>query len=118
MRDNPTLTAKIRKHMTHGYNHLTRENSRCRRGNKCIYVFPQPLTPVTYVDESGRVHYKRTTEEDRWIAAHIPELIDELDCHIFVDVVFTMAVFTYLYKYLYKGPDHTWFRIIENNSSE
>ena len=38
------------------------------------------------------------TEDDLWIPSHIPELIDELDCHIFVDVAFTVAVFMYLYK--------------------
>lgn len=37
--------------------------------------------------------------------------MDELDCHVFVHVVFTSVVFTYLYKYLHKGPDHTWFHI-------
>lgn len=109
--DNPTLAGKIRSFMTHSRNHLTRETSRCRKGNKCIYGFPQPITASTHVDDDGRVHYKRTTEEDRWIAPHIPELIDELDCHIYVDVVFTASVFTYLYKYLYKGPDRTLFQL-------
>jgi hypothetical protein len=109
--DNASLQGKIRKFMTHGRNHLTREISRCRKGNKCIYGFLHPITHTTWVDEDGRVHYKCLTEEDRWIAPHIPELIDELDCHIFVDIVFTVSVFTYLYKYLYKGPDHTLFNV-------
>ena len=97
--------------MTHGRNHLTREISWCRKGNKCIYGFPHPITPMTWVDEDGRVHYKHLTEEYQWIAPHIPKLIDELDCHIFVDIVFTVSVFTYLYKYLYKGPDHTLVKV-------
>ena len=97
--------------MTHNPNHLTREVSRCRKGNKCIYGFPHPITSQTTVNDDGRVIYKCSTEEDRWIAPHIPELIDELQCHIFVDVVFTVSIFTYLYKYLYKGPDHTSFHI-------
>ena len=110
-RNDPTLRAKVKKFMTHNPNHLTREVSRCRRGNKCIYGFPHPITSQTTVKDDGRVLYKRSTEEDRWIAPHIPELIDELHCHIFVDVVFTVSIFTYLYKYLYKGPDHTSFHI-------
>ena len=97
--------------MTHGRDHLTRETSRCWKGTKCIYGFPHPITSSTSVDDDGRVHYIHKTEEDRWIAPHIPELIDELDCHIFVNVVFTVAVFTYLYKYLYKGPDRTQFQL-------
>ena len=97
--------------MTHGRDHLTRETSRCRKGTKCIYGFPHPITSLSSIDDDGRVHYIRKTEEDHWIAPHIPELIDELDCHIFVDVVFTVAVFMYLYKYLYKGPDRTQFQL-------
>jgi hypothetical protein len=109
--DNPSLQAKVQKFMTHNPNHLTREVSRCRKGNKCIYGFPHPITPRTSVNEDGRVLYRRSTERDRWIAPHIPELIDQLDCHIYVDIVFTVSIFTYLYKYLYKGPDHTSFHI-------
>jgi hypothetical protein len=97
--------------MTHSRDHLTRENSRCRKGNICVYGFPRPLSLETSIDDSGRVHFRCLTEDDRWIAPHIPELIDELDCHIFVDIVFTVAVVTYLFKYLHKGPDQTWFHL-------
>lgn len=109
--DNPSLQAKIRHFMTHNHNHLTRKISRCRKGNKCVYGFPQPITSRTFVNKDGHVVYHRSIEEDRWIAPHIPEVIQELDCHIYVDVVFTVSIFTYLYKYLYKGPDHTSFHI-------
>ncbi|KAF8232584.1 hypothetical protein L208DRAFT_1271523, partial [Tricholoma matsutake] len=34
-----------------------------------------------------------------------------LDCHIFVDIVYMVKVFMYLYKYLLKGPDHALFCI-------
>lgn len=64
-----------------------------------------------FVNKDGRVVYRRSTEEDWWIAPHIPELIQELDCHIYADLVFTVSIFTYLYKYSYKGPDHTSFHI-------
>ena len=110
-RNDQTLRVKIKKFMTHNPNHLTREISRCRKGNKCIYGFPHPITSQTTVKDDGRVLYKHSTEEDRWIALHIPELIDELHCLIFINVIFTVSIFTYLYKYLYKGPDHTSFHI-------
>jgi hypothetical protein len=71
-----------------------------------------------YVDDDGRVHYRRQDPADQWIASHIPELIDELDCHIFVDVVYTVKVFMYLYKYLFKGPDHALFRIHHSMAHE
>lgn len=65
--------------------------------------------PATWINKDSCVYYKHVTEEDRWITPHIPELIDQLNCHIYVDVVFTVSVFTYLYKYLYKGPNHALF---------
>ena len=67
--------------MTHPYTHLDSEESRCNQGGKCIYGFPLQ----TYIDDEGRVHYRCQDPADLWIASHIPELIDELDCHIFVD---------------------------------
>lgn len=110
--DNPQLRDKIKKYMTHSPDHLTRETSRCRKGNRCIYDFPHPITPTTWIDEdSGKVHYRRDSEEDRWIAPHVPEFIDKFDCHIYWDIVFTITVFMYLYKYMYKGPDHTLFHV-------
>ena len=81
------------------------------------YGFPHPITPTTWIDEEGCVHYKWTNEDDWWIASHIPQLIDELDCHIHVDIVFTVRVFMYLYKYLFKGPDHTQFRLLQNEET-
>jgi hypothetical protein len=42
---------------------------------------------------------------------HCPFLLDFEDCHFHFDVVFTTKVFTYLYKYLYKGPDIASFSI-------
>jgi hypothetical protein len=105
------LRHKIEKYMTHSKDHLTREISRCRKGAICTYGFPHPITPETWLDDDGRVHYRRRSKDDSWIAPHIPELVDQLDCHIYVDVVFTVSVFMYLYKYFFKGPDHTLFHI-------
>ena len=85
--NNPRLCQKIKKFMTHSSDHLTRETSCCRKGNWCIYGFPMMLTPETYVNDDGRVHFCRRTVDDLWIASHIPELIDELDCHIFIDIL-------------------------------
>src|SRR3984957_2616116 len=115
--DNPRLCAKIKKFMTHSKDHLTRETSCCNKDGKCIYHFPHPITPQTWIDDDSRVHYKRSKDEDGWIAPHIPELIDELDCHIYVDIVLTVSIFSYLYKYLHKGPNQTWFHIDHNSEN-
>jgi len=110
--NNPALRAKIKKFMTHSEDHLTRETSRCNRDGVCIYGYPQPLTPQTWIDEdTGHIHFKRLTEEERWIVPHIPEFIDEFDCHIYWDIVYTVHCFMYLYKYCFKGPDRVLFHI-------
>jgi hypothetical protein len=101
--------------MTHNANHLTRESSRCNRNGHCLYGFPHPLTQQTWIDDQGRVHYRRRSEEDLWIVSHIPELIDELDCHIHCDAAYTTYVFCYLYKYLFKGPDHAFFSLLADS---
>jgi hypothetical protein len=102
--------------MSHPRDHLTYENSRCRKGTQCIYGFPQCINETTYVDDDGRVHFRRRSLDDLWIVSHIPELVDELDCHIFVDIAFTVAVFMYLYKYMFKGPDRSYFHIPNPNN--
>ena len=104
------LKAKIARYMTHNWNHLTWENSHCWRGNICIYGFP-PLCHTTTIDEKGQMLFKCTSEEEQWIAPHIPEWIAHLDCHIFVDLVYAVAPFAYLFKYMHKGPDCTRFRV-------
>ena len=60
---------------------------------------------MTTVNESERVIYKWTTEEDRWVVFYIPALTKLIDDHVNVDVCFTVNMFIYLYKYLFKGPD-------------
>ena len=104
--------------MTHPSDHLTHENSRCRKGNRCIYGFPKPITSETCIDKDSRVHFRRRSIEDIWIVAHIPELIEALDCHIFVDIAFTVAVFMYLYKYMFKGPDRSYFHIAHRTGDD
>ncbi|RPB28024.1 hypothetical protein L211DRAFT_778561, partial [Terfezia boudieri ATCC MYA-4762] len=49
------------------------------------------------------------------IIPYIPTLSRALNCHLHVDIYFTVNVFMYLYKYLFKGPDHTTFNMYNPN---
>ena len=40
-----------------------------------------------------------------------------IECYVNVDICFIINVFIYLYKYLFKSPDYTWFTIWEQNIS-
>ncbi|RPA93876.1 hypothetical protein L873DRAFT_1703418, partial [Choiromyces venosus 120613-1] len=48
-------------------------------------------------------------EQDHWTVAYMPFLTKLLECYVNVDIYFTVNSFMYLYKYLFKGPDHTMF---------
>jgi hypothetical protein len=50
-----------------------------------MYGYSHPLTPHTYMDDFGGVHYRRR-KEDRWVTPHIPALLELMHCYIFVDV--------------------------------
>ena len=97
----------------HSKDHLDRSHSRCNKGGSCAFGFPFNLNPTTSVNSDGRVIYRRTTENDRWVVSYMPSLSQLMDCHVNVDVCFTVNVFMYLYKYLFKGPDRTRFTLRE-----
>ena len=95
----------------HPKTHLTASYSRCNRNGSCIWGFPKDLQPSTTLNNHGRVCYKRIREDDRYVVSYMPFLSRLLDCHVNVDICFTVNVFMYLYKYLFKGPDRTLFNI-------
>jgi hypothetical protein len=71
------------------------------------------------VDERlGRIEYRRRKEEDAWVVPYMPCLTRLLQCHINADVCFTVNIFMYLYKYLFKGPDHARFQIETTGETE
>ncbi|KAJ6003691.1 hypothetical protein N7522_006383 [Penicillium canescens] len=109
--EDPALHAAIGRFHMHSQNHLDRSTSRCNRDGRCIYEYPQSINNQTYMDDLGRVHYRRRKQEDRWVTPHVPALVHLLDCHIYADVCSTATIFLYLFKYLFKGPDRARFGI-------
>lgn len=63
------------------------------------------------MDEYGRLHLRRREPEDIWVVPYCPALLQFADCHFHFDVVYTAKIFSYLYKYLYKGPDTAFFTV-------
>lgn len=89
----------------HPQSHLDNPYSRCNRGGKCVWNFPLPLNQSTSLNQHGRLKYRQRKEEDRWVVSYMPCLTRLLECHVNVDVCFTVNIFMYFYKYLFKGPD-------------
>lgn len=52
-----------------------------------------------------------------WVIPYCKPLIDFRDCHFHFDVMYNVKVFSYLYKYLYKGPDHAFFNMQDHDDS-
>lgn len=104
--------------MLHGQDYLTQPGSRCNWDSQCIYEFPQHMQPSMMIDEHGRMNWCQREEEDIWVMPYCPALLSFADCHFHFDVVYTAKVFSYLYKYLYKGPDTAHFIIKEDIENE
>ncbi|CAG8839526.1 16090_t:CDS:1, partial [Cetraspora pellucida] len=84
---------------------------RCLRNGTCIYYYPKPIIPETYINERGYVQYRRRTHDDAWVVPYNPMLIMKLECHINFEISSTVHLFMYLYKYLFKGPDYVKFTV-------
>ena len=93
----------------HPENHLSTPHGRCSKKGRCTWSYPKNIQQATTLNDHGRVLYRRRKECDRWVVSYIPFLSRLLNCHVNVDICFTVNVFMYLYKYLFKGPDHTLF---------
>ena len=106
------LRQLVLAHMVHGEDHLTRRYSRCNRDGRCIYNFPFAPNAHTHIDQHQRVLYKRR-EQDAWIAPYVPALLLLWEGHIHTDAIFSVDVFLYIYKYLFKGPDSTSFTLTQ-----
>jgi len=95
----------------HRPDHLSHSTSHCYKDGKCQFGFPKLLQETTKVDDSGRVIYRRCKDEDKMVVSYMPFLTELMDYHVNVDVTFTVNIFMYLYKYLFKGPDDARYAI-------
>ena len=69
----------------------------------CHFQYPHPINNDTYIDNEGRVHYRRRTEQDGMVVEHNLPLIRLFQCHINVQIASTSHIFQYLFKYINKG---------------
>ena len=109
--ENPSLREKVLKYNMHRSDHVEYPSNRCYKDGKCLLGFPKPLQHSTTIDESGRVVYRRCKEEHRMFVSNMPFVTELMDCHVNVDVTFTVNIFMYLYKYFIKGPDNARYMI-------
>jgi hypothetical protein len=98
----------VLSHMIHSEHHLdvdptgTRGPSRCNKNGKCCYNYPHPPCPHTQLNSKQRIDYRRGTG-DAWVVPYSPALLLLWEGHLNAEAVFTVDVFLYIYKYLFKG---------------
>ena len=61
----------------------------------------------TYIDDAGYAHYRRRHPADSNVVPYNPQILLEFDCHVNVELASSVTLIMYLYKYIYKGSDHT-----------
>ena len=124
----PILYDIVTKHMIHGVCGKKNENAPCMRQNKCRAKYPKLFANETTFNENGYPNYKRpdngkTVEnhgivlDNRNVVPYNPKLLKKYNCHINVEHVHSIDSISYLYQYMYKGPDKAEIEITEIDSN-
>ena len=77
---------------------------KCLVDGKCKKKYPKDLVERTYVDNKGYVQYRRNHP---YVVPYNPRLLLLFRAHLNVEIAATVNCITYVYKYLYKGPDRS-----------
>ncbi|XP_057338433.1 uncharacterized protein LOC130676299 [Microplitis mediator] len=88
----------------------------CMANGKCSKKFPKPFRNETTMDDNGYPFYRRKDEGrtftrngeifyNRHVVPYNATLLETFNCHINVEIVSSVRVVKYLYKYVYKGHD-------------
>ncbi|XP_044588701.1 uncharacterized protein LOC123267879 [Cotesia glomerata] len=116
----PTLFDIVTKNMLHGPC-----GDWCLIDGICSKKYPKSFRNETTMDADGYPYYRRRDEgikftrnssvfDNRHVVPYNPELLKAFNCHINVEVVFSITAVKYLFKYVYKGHDKA--AIIVNGS--
>jgi hypothetical protein len=121
----PRLYDIVTKNMLHGPC-----DQRCKDDSgECSKTFPKAASPITLSREGEFPIYRRrclhphiktnrrgdvmSTQTDLYVVPYNIYLTLRYNCHINVEIVTTVSVVKYLYKYVYKGPDRASVRVEE-----
>ena len=78
--------------------------AKCLVNGVCKKKFPKDLVERTFIDNRGYVQYQRNHSR---VVPYNPELLVLFHTHLNVEIAATVNCITYVYKYLYKGPDRS-----------
>ncbi|XP_019430714.1 PREDICTED: uncharacterized protein LOC109338037 [Lupinus angustifolius] len=114
--EEPQLHHAVLIHMAHGPCGTLNPNAPCMKDGRCKKCFPKIFCTQTRQGSDSYPEYKRrchepvtlnrcVTIDNQWVVPYNPWLLLKYDCHINVEICSSIKSITYLYKYVYKGPD-------------
>jgi len=89
----------------------------CLVDDQCSKHYPKPYLEETRMDEDAYSYYRRRNNDknfkrpggyivdNRYVVPYCPTLLIIFNCYINVEVVSSINLVKYLYKYIYKGHD-------------
>jgi hypothetical protein len=82
--------------------------------------FPRNLTDFTFEDVNGNPSYKRIVIEpieigkilidNKWVVPYNPYIRTKYNAHINIEICTSIKAIKYLYKYIYKCHDSSYFK--------
>jgi Helitron helicase-like domain at N-terminus len=116
--NNPELLELIQKFMVHGPCRNQNPNAPCIVNGNCSKGFPKPFREeTTATEDSYACTWRSNTNRSyvvkgkevnsQWVVCHSKYLIWCYCCHIDVEFIASIKPIKYIYKYVYKGHDHT-----------
>jgi hypothetical protein len=103
---NPSDKELVIKFMMHNHPTNGRIPRYCRKRDgdtTCRFRYPQEVNQRTYINDRGRVVYRRRTENDRMVVPYNLELLRRFQCHINFEIAGSSQLYQYLFKYIHKG---------------
>ena len=64
-------------------------------------------------DDGQKIKIRGANLDNRWVLPYNPYLLVKFNCHMNVEICYTIRAVKYLYKYIYKGHDRISLNIIE-----
>ncbi|XP_059663506.1 uncharacterized protein LOC132309192 [Cornus florida] len=127
--ENPTLYAKVVKHMMHGPCGDLNVKNACMMDGKCKNHYPRQFNEQTIQGQDCYPIYRRrkdgptvsvrnATLDNRWVVPYNPYLLQRYDCHINVEICSGLLAIKYLYKYIYKGHDRATVYLSNTDSDD
>jgi hypothetical protein len=120
--EEPELFQLVSTMMIHGPCGEVNPQSPCMVDGKCSKHFPKPFREETTLSEDGYPSYRRRDTgctypkmvgnkevhySNHDVVPYCKYLTWKYRCHINLECIISFKSVKYLYKYVYKGPDHT-----------